>query len=139
MNSNNETLVCLILALLPGADEIPPANQAHLFRYVDETEVKEILNIFSDFENFSSLDGKVPISSLEPARIREYWDLFSLENRVAYLKFSSCLLEGYYADPMVLKGAGLRHIPLFPIGMKIEQVDFSMLEKVFDRGPIFKS
>lgn len=139
MNLNNENLASLILALLPGADEIPPANQAHLFRYADEKEVKEILNIFSDFEYIFSLDSKVPISSLQPDLIREYWDLFSQENRVAYLKFSSCLLEGYYADPMVLKGAGLRHIPLFPMGMKIEQVDFSMLEKVFDRGPIFKS
>ncbi len=139
IKSTETSLDTFLLALLPGSGEIPAANRSHLFRYADEMQQREILLILKEFESFAISEGMGPIESCHPDEICRIWEAFNQKNRDAYLAFSSFLLEGYYADPAVLKGAGLRHIPLFPTGMKIEQSDLSMLEQVFNRGSIYKT
>lgn len=139
MNSTGQNLDWQLLALLPGKGEIPAASRSHLFRYTNEVESEEILSIFKKFEDFVSHEEENPFTSLRPTQICSLWDSFGQIERDSYLKFSSHLLEGYYADPLVLKGFGLRHIPLFPSGTRIQESDLSMLEQVFSRGPIYKT
>lgn len=47
--------------------------------------------------------------------------------------------ECYYRDPRVLAAIGVEARPPFPRGYKVEQGDFSLLDPVRARGPVWRS
>lgn len=48
------------------------------------------------------------------------------------------LLEIYFSHPAVIMAVRGSDAPLFPSGADVAQIDFDMLEPVFERGEIFR-
>ncbi len=56
-----------------------------------------------------------------------------------FAAFLTNCFRAYYSDKAVLSCIPTGSVPPFPIGNVLEQDDWSLLEPVYDRGPIYRT
>ena len=139
MSSPESQVDQLVGCLLPGLGLDSRASHLHLYRYSDRNRRAELLQIVDEIKGFVFTRADKTLLDCSDIEILMYWKEFALANRESYMKFSLSLLQGYYADSNVLKDLGLQDTSHFPLGIKVHQADLSMLEPVYNRGPIFRS
>jgi hypothetical protein len=116
---------------VPGADD--PAIQADIVATLgrDTGLVREAL------DKLARLVGR-PLASLDPAR-REAAALELRENGGAALTtLTRVVLQCYYRDDRVVRSLGLEPRPPYPKGHVLEDGDWSLLDPVRGRPPMWR-
>jgi hypothetical protein len=116
---------------VPGADD--QAIQADIVATLDRDAglVREAL------DKLARLAGQ-PLASLDPAR-REAAALELRENGGAALAtLTRVVLQCYYRDDRVVRALGLEPRPPYPLGYVLEDGDWSLLDPVRGRPPMWR-
>jgi hypothetical protein len=116
---------------VPGADD--QAIQADIVATLDRDAglVREAL------DKLARLAGQ-PLASLDPAR-REAAALELRENEGAALAtLTRVVLQCYYRDDRVVRALGLEPRPPHPLGYVLEDGDWSLLDPVRGRPPMWR-
>jgi hypothetical protein len=116
---------------VPGADD--QAIQADIVATLDRDAglVREAL------DKLARLAGQ-PLASLDPAR-REAAALELRENGGAALAtLTRVVLQCYYRDDRVVRSLGLEPRPPYPLGYVLEDGDWSLLDPVRARPPMWR-
>lgn len=132
MTDDEQTRLRQIAAMIiPPSEEygVPGADDPSIFgeiliaaeRTVDETRAA-----------ISAIDA---LGDLEPAAMGTALNRTSPE-AAQYLQ--ALTSECYYRDPRVLEAIGVEPRPPFPKGYEVQQGDFSLLDPVRARGPIWR-
>jgi hypothetical protein len=116
---------------VPGADDA--AIQADMLATLgrDTASVREAL------DHLARLAG-MPISDLDPARRETVAQQFRNTGGVAAATLIRVVLQCYYRDDRVVRSLGLELRPPFPKGYPLEQGDWSLLDPVKARSPMWR-
>jgi hypothetical protein len=133
-----EVLSRLVGIMLPASADygVPSANDPKIFADIlnsigqDQNAVKRaVAGLIEQVNNFISLDD----TSAEIAAL-SYTDAGGPD----LLVLGRCILQCYYRDDRVLEGVGLTPRPPFPIGHKLEDGDFNLLNEVRNRPRMWR-
>lgn len=116
---------------VPGADD--PAIQADILATLsrDTTRVREAL------KHIAGLAGG-PLAALAADRREAVAGEFRAAGGVATATLIRVVLQCYYRDDRVLRSLGLEPRPPFPKGHALEAGDWSLLEPVKARRPMWR-
>lgn len=116
---------------VPGADD--PAIFADIVRSLgrDAAEVRAAL---ADFAARS--DGA--FAQLDDARAESVAAAFHASGIPAVATLGRVILQCYYRDDRVLRSLGMEPRPPFPKGHVVEQGDWSLLDPVRNRAPLWR-
>jgi hypothetical protein len=116
---------------VPGADD--PAIQADILATLgrDAGLVREALG------ELARLAG-APLSSLDPARRQAAANALRAKGGAAVATLSRVVLQCYYRDDRVVRSLGLEPRPPHPLGHVLEDGDWSLLDPVRARPPMWR-
>ncbi|MGE4280052.1 MAG: hypothetical protein AB7G62_10725 [Magnetospirillum sp.] len=119
--------------ILPGDEGLglPSASAIAvvLVEWDQYAPVLDQLAIEAGGESFLALDAPSRLALVEKSRRKQA----RLANGVIV-----AALKAYYTHPQVLHALGAGAVPPFPDGNFLEDDDWSILEPVFERGPIWR-
>jgi hypothetical protein len=134
-------LALLAKELLPGSAEmnIPQAGTEEVNSILsDANSVSEVLNILEKLDSSFDLNAtQEDGSALATNLLRTLSQQPALYSQMARA-IAIPLLTSHYQRADVLQGLGLDNRAPFPQGNLVKQADFSMLEPVYERGPIYR-
>lgn len=131
----------LLDTILPGdiGLGLPPGSHVDMARYVSEQGIEDRVRAFlamlddtardMDGADFAGLAPDRRLACVERAKRKDF--------RLANAVIVHCL-KAYYTDPEVLRRLSAGAVPPFPDGNVLDDDDWSILEPVFERGPIFR-
>ena len=116
---------------VPGADD--PAIQVDIVATLgrDAGLVREALN------ELRRRAGQ-PLTTLEPARREEVALELRAQGGVAVATLIRVVLQCYYRDDRVVRSLGLEPRPPYPKGHELEEGDWSLLDPVRSRAPMWR-
>jgi hypothetical protein len=116
---------------VPGADD--PAIQADMVTTLgrDTDHVREAL------AEFARVAG-APLSSLDPARREAVATELRAKGGAAVATLTRVVLQCYYRDDRVVRSLGLEPRPPYPRGHVLEDGDWSLLDPVRARPPMWR-
>ena len=116
---------------VPGADD--PAIQADILATLgrDAGRVREAL------DQLARLAG-APLASLDPARRQSVALELRGKGGEAVATLTRVVLQCYYRDDRVVRSLGLEPRPPYPKGHELEQGDWSLLDPVRARPPMWR-
>jgi hypothetical protein len=116
---------------VPGADD--PAIQADIVATLgrDTGLVRESL------DQLAQIAGQ-PLASLDPARREAVAMELRSKGGAAVATLTRVVLQCYYRDDRVVRSLGLEPRPPYPKGHELEQGDWSLLDPVRARPPIWR-
>jgi hypothetical protein len=116
---------------VPGADD--PAIQADLLATLgrDTRHVQEAL------DELAQLAG-MPLASLDPARREAVALELRAKGGAAVATLTRVVLQCYYRDDRVVRSLGLEPRPPYPKGHVLEDGDWSLLDPVRTRPPMWR-
>lgn len=135
------TMRLFLDTILPGSEQLglPAGSSVALPNLPDQaaadqqmTEMLHQIDTLARAEwgrDFTDLAAAERLACVERAR--------KTQARLAAAVITHCL-RGYYSDAAVLHAVSAGAVPPFPEGNPMEEDDWSILEPVFERGPIFR-
>jgi hypothetical protein len=116
---------------VPGADD--PAIQADIVATLgrDTESVREAL------DELARLAGR-PLASLDPARREAVALELRTKGGAALATLTRVVLQCYYRDDRVVRSLGLEPRPPYPKGHVLEDGDWSLLDPVRARPPMWR-
>jgi hypothetical protein len=116
---------------VPGAED--PAIQADIVATLgrDADEVREAL------DQIARLAGQ-PLAGLEPSRREAVTMELRARGGSAVATLTRVVLQCYYRDDRVVRSLGLEPRPPYPKGHELEQGDWSLLDPVRARPPMWR-
>lgn len=116
---------------VPGADD--PLIQADILATLgrDAGLVRQAL------DELACLAGQ-PLTSLEPARREAFAMELRARGGAAVATLTRVVLQCYYRDDRVVRSLGLEPRPPYPKGHELEQGDWSLLDPVRARAPMWR-
>ena len=116
---------------VPGADD--PAIQADILATLgrDAAEVREALDLVA------RLAGS-PLAGLDPARREAVAQELRATGGAAVAALTRVVLQCYYRDDRVVRSLGLEPRPPYPKGHVLEDGDWSLLDPVRARQPMWR-
>jgi hypothetical protein len=116
---------------VPGADD--PAIQADLVATLgrDADLVREALN------ELARLAGQ-PLAGLDPARREAVAAELRAKGGAALATLARVVLQCYYRDDRVVRSLGLEPRPPYPKGYELEDGDWSLLDPIRARAPMWR-
>jgi hypothetical protein len=116
---------------VPGADD--PAIQADLLATLgrDAGPVREAL------DELARLVG-APLAGLDPARREAAATALRAKGGAAVATLTRVVLQCYYRDDRVVRSLGLEPRPPYPLGHVLEDGDWSLLDPVRARPPMWR-
>jgi hypothetical protein len=117
---------------VPGADD--PAIQADIVATLgrDTGLVREAL------DEFARLAGLRPLASLDPGRRETVALELRAKGGAAVTTLTRVVLQCYYRDDRVVRSLGLEPRPPYPKGHVLEDGDWSLLDPVRARPPMWR-
>jgi hypothetical protein len=117
---------------VPGADD--PAIQADIVATLgrDTGLVREAL------DELARLAGRRPLASLDPARRETVALELRAKGGAAVATLTRAVLQCYYRDDRVVRSLGLEPRPPYPKGHVLEDGDWSLLDPVRARPPMWR-
>lgn len=117
---------------VPGADD--PAIQADILA----TLGRDAGPVSKALDHLARLAG-TPLAELDDARREAIAKEFRTTSDASAATLIRVVLQCYYRDDRVLRSLGLELRPPFPKGYGLEQGDWSLLDPVKARPPIWRS
>jgi hypothetical protein len=117
---------------VPGADD--PAIQADIVATLgrDTGLVREAL------DELARLAGRRPLASLDPGRRETVALELRAKGGAAVTTLTRVVLQCYYRDDRVVRSLGLEPRPPYPKGHVLEDGDWSLLDPVRARQPMWR-
>jgi hypothetical protein len=117
---------------VPGADD--PAIQADIVATLgrDTGLVREAL------DEVARLAGRRPLASLDPGRRETVALELRAKGGAAVATLTRVVLQCYYRDDRVVRSLGLEPRPPYPKGHVLEDGDWSLLDPVRARSPMWR-
>ena len=117
---------------VPGADD--PAIQADIVATLgrDTGLVREAL------DEIARLAGRRPLASLDPGRRETVALELRAKGGAAVTTLTRVVLQCYYRDDRVVRSLGLEPRPPYPKGHVLEDGDWSLLDPVRARPPMWR-
>ena len=117
---------------VPGADD--PAIQADIVATLgrDTGLVREAL------DELARLAGRRPLASLDPGRRETVALELRAKGGAAVATLTRVVLQCYYRDDRVVRSLGLEPRPPYPMGHVLEDGDWSLLDPVRARPPMWR-
>ena len=117
---------------VPGADD--PAIQADIVATLgrDTALVREAL------DELARLAGQRPLASLDPGRRETVALELRAKGGAAVATLTRVVLQCYYRDDRVVRSLGLEPRPPYPKGHVLEDGDWSLLDPVRARPPMWR-
>jgi len=117
---------------VPGADD--PAIQADILATLgrDTSLVREAL------DELARLAGRQPLASLDPARREAVALELRAKGGAAVGTLTRVVVQCYYRDDRVVRSLGLEPRPPYPKGYVLEDGDWSLLDPVRARPPMWR-
>lgn len=133
------TLRSVAGAMIPASDEyaVPGADDASIVADIvaslgrDEAAVRQALT------KLDELAGGSLAGSLDPARETAI-ERFRAEYPGLVAPLVAAIVRCYYRDDRVMLSLGMERRPPYPEGFSVEQGDWSLLDPVRARGPIWR-
>jgi hypothetical protein len=142
--SQQMLLSAVLNRLIPATDDFPGAGDLGIASYVDM-----VVGRFADLRRLFA-EGLTHIALASQARQgQEFIDLAD-DHKDAVLRqvetlhpaFFEALVQhtysGYYSHPTVIRLLGLEARPPQPRGYHLEPLDFTLLDNVKQRGPLYR-
>jgi hypothetical protein len=116
---------------VPGADD--PAIQADIVATLgrDAGHVREALDLLA------RLAGR-PLASLDPMRRDGVAGELRAKGGPAVMTLTRVVLQCYYRDDRVVRSLGLEPRPPYPKGYELEDGDWSLLDPIRARPPMWR-
>jgi len=116
---------------IPGADD--PAIQADMVATLDRDAglVREALDAFARHAGQK-------LASLDPARREAVAMELRAKGGAAVATLTRVVLQCYYRDDRVVRSLGLEPRPPYPLGHVLEEGDWSLLDPVRARSPMWR-
>lgn len=118
-------------AILPGDESLglPPGRSVAAAALAQAAPWDEVMAALAEGGDFVALTADARLALVEKLRRKQA----RLANAVIV-----AALRAYYTDAGVLRALGAGAVPPFPDGNFLEDDDWSILEPVFERGPIWR-
>lgn len=134
-----ETLRCLAGHMIPASSRhgLPGADDPGIFADIagsmdrDASAVREALALIDDLAG-----GR--LTQADPVRQAQTVARFRAGHPAMAAIIESVVARCYYRDARVLASLGMEPRPPFPEGYTVEQGDWSLLDPVRARGPIYR-
>lgn len=129
--------------ILPGdsRSNMPAGSSINLARYVDRQKV--VTDLFGEFllllDNTAKTQMGTSFVELDEDRRAECVETVKRLNARLSAAIIVHALKAYYTDEAVLRALSSDSVPPFPAGNSLAEDDWSILEPVYERGPIFRS
>jgi hypothetical protein len=128
--------------MLPGDASLgmPKASDIYFETYLQHHKVNAVAIAFVDLlDVVCEKKYNITFAAMEqPLQIKAINGCGLVDIRITYA-FISHLFKAYYTSPIVLAKIGAGSIPPFPHGNQLEGDDWSILEKVYERGQIYRN
>ena len=116
---------------VPGADD--PAIQADMLA----TLGRDIGPVLAALDQLADLAGR-PFAALDPARREAVALALRTQGGAAVATLARVVLQCYYRDDRVVRSLGLEPRPPYPKGHVLEDGDWSLLDPVRARPPMWR-
>jgi len=135
------TLNALAGALIPASVEhdVPGADDPAIFAQIRIAAGSFLEPVQEGLRNLDGLAAATGFSGLDQtARLAGAEQFRTAHPELAGLVIS-LICQCYYRDERVLKSLGMAPRPPFPEGFEVEDGDWSLLDPVRSRGPIYRA
>ena len=130
------TLAALIIPA-SAKYNIPGANDDLIFADILNSLARDLPDVQAALATLAKLAG-APLASLPAARQSEIANQLRTEGGPPVAVLTRIVLLCYYRDDRVMLSLGLEPRPPFPKGHVLEQGDWSLLDPVKSRAPIWR-
>jgi hypothetical protein len=132
--------LCVIAAMMipPSAEyDVPGADDAIIQADILATLGRDERSVVAALDHLAQLAGK-PFAALDDATREAVAREFRAAGGVAAATLIRVVLQCYYRDDRVLRSLNLELRPPFPLGYTLEQGDWSLLDPVKARPPMWR-
>jgi hypothetical protein len=125
--------------LIPASAEfdVPGADDATIFADIIRSLGRDIGDVRAALRAIAALAGGA-LGDVDDARAEELVTTFHAGGSKEAVTLGRVLLQCYYRDDRVVLSLGLEPRPPFPLGHKLEQGDWSLLDAVRGRPPMWR-
>ncbi|MGC2811014.1 MAG: hypothetical protein WA303_11620 [Bradyrhizobium sp.] len=125
--------------MIPASAEygVPGADDAMIQADILATLGRDTETVRQALDQLARLAG-TPFADLDPAQREVVAAEFRAWSGAAVATLARVVLQSYYRDDRVLRSLGLELRPPFPKGYTLEQGDWSLLDPVKARAPMWR-
>jgi hypothetical protein len=125
--------------MIPASEEyhVPGADDAAIRADILATLGRDTAMVREALDHLARLAG-MPLASLDETAREEIAGQFRASGGTAAATLTRVVLQCYYRDDRVLRSLGLELRPPFPLGYALEQGDWSLLDPVKARAPMWR-
>jgi len=137
--SQRDELRTIAGVMIPASSDygVPGADDAAIQADIVATLGRDRFSVQAALDHLARLAGR-PLAELEPGRRDAIVAEFRATGGVPAAVLSRVILQCYYRDDRVLKSLNLELRPPFPKGHQLEQGDWSLLDAVKARVPMWR-
>ncbi|HPU53299.1 MAG TPA: hypothetical protein PK359_17195 [Burkholderiaceae bacterium] len=140
LSTRERTVLRLLAALMIPASTrhgVPGADDDRIFSDILDTLRPQAARISEMLQSLDTLAGQ-PFDTLDPAQQRSIADVFRKNRSPGLAAAVSATVQCYYRDDRVMHSLGMEARPPFPGGFEVEQGDWSLLDPVRERPPLYR-
>jgi hypothetical protein len=125
--------------IIPASAEykVPGADDAKIQADILATLGRDTKRVMEALDHLARLAGR-PLAELDPARRVAVAKEFRSSGGASAATLTRVVLQCYYRDDRVVHSLGLELRPPFPLGYALEQGDWSLLDSVKARAPMWR-
>ena len=134
-----DDLRAIAAMMIPESAEyrVPGADDSRIQADILATLGRDTGQVAAALDHLARLAG-MPLAKLDPARRETVAKEFRANGGPPAATLIRIVLQCYYRDDRVLRSLGLELRPPFPLGHKLEQGDWSLLEPVKARPSMWR-
>jgi hypothetical protein len=125
--------------MIPASDEygVPPADDPAIFADVVRSLGRDLPEVHRALADLRLLAGGA-FADLDAERAAAIVQVYLTAGGTASITLGRVILQCYYRDDRVVRSLGLEPRPPFPKGHTLEQGDWSLLDAVRGRKPLWR-
>ena len=134
------TLRLLAGLMIPASARhgVPGADDEIIFNDILNTLAPQAGRVSEMLRELDALAGQ-PFATLSPAQQDSLAQAFRKHRSPGLMAAVSATVQCYYRDDRVMRSLGMEARPPFPGGFEVEQGDWSLLDAVRQRSPLYRN
>ena len=134
------TLRLLAGLMIPASARhgVPGADDEIIFNDILNTLAPQAGRVSEMLRELDALAGQ-PFATLSAAQQDSLAQAFRKHRSLGLLAAVSATVQCYYRDDRVMRSLGMEARPPFPGGFEVEQGDWSLLDAVRQRSPLYRN
>lgn len=142
--AQRSTLAALLATMIPANKDlmVPSAGDEPIVQDVLGSirtgAIESVIDGLRELDVVSNQEYNADFDTLDGIKQRELFDRFQQTHADLIRMIGSIVIQCYYRDDRVMQSLGMEPRAPFPKGFEVEQGDWSLLDPVKARGPIYK-